>query len=85
MLNNQKQPTNQRKINRKRQALMIRRKTKKPRKTKKTRKIRRSQKRIKQQLQPPQPPPPSIQENITHWLARPAAGYLGIRKKKKIT
>lgn len=64
---------------------MIRRKTKKPRKTRKTRKIRKSQKRIKQQLQPPQPPPPSIQENITHWLARPAAGYLGIRKKKKIT
>jgi hypothetical protein len=85
MLNNQKQPPNQRKINRKRQALMIRRKTKKPRKTRKTRKIRKSQKRIKQQLQPPQPPPPSIQENITHWLARPAAGYLGIRKKKKIT
>lgn len=85
MLNNQKQPPNQRKINRKRQALMIRRKTKKPRKTRKTRKIRKSQKRIKQQLQPPQPPPPSIQENITRWLARPAAGYLGIRKKKKIT
>ena len=85
MLNNQKQPTNQRKINRKRQALMIRRKTKKPRKTRKTRKIRKSQKRIKQQLQPPQPPPPSIQENITHWLARPVPGYLGIRKKKKIT
>lgn len=63
--------------------MMIRRKTKK-RKTRR-RKIRKNQKIIKPQLQPKPRQQPSIQENITHSLVLPVPGYLGIRKKKKIT
>jgi hypothetical protein len=78
--NNQKQLKNQRKINPKRLELMIKRKK---RRTKK-RKIRRNQKIIKQQLLQLRLPLLSIPENITHWLAQPVPGYLGIKRKKKI-
>jgi len=79
--NNLKQLKNQRKKNPKRLELMIKRKK---RRTKK-RKIRMNQKIIRQQLLQLRLPLLSIPENITHWLAQPVPGYLGTKRKKKIT